>query len=141
MVHLQSVRRLGKVAYRLELPPGSRIHDVFHVSLLKLYKGRDTVHCQPLPTLGRENQPLSFPLAIIATRELLSHAKPKRQILVQWSGVSADNSTWEDLEEFKKLYPAFQLEDKLTFDGGRNDTNPISLLDPTHELDQYVAQQ
>jgi hypothetical protein len=39
---------------------------------------------------------------------------------VVWTGLSAADATWMDLEEFKRLYPDFQLEDELIVQGGRD---------------------
>jgi hypothetical protein len=109
------LEKIGDVAYRLQLPAGTKLHDVFHVGLLKRYKGEPPVEPPVLPHISH-GQACGQPEVVIRGRL----ARGRREVLVQWRGQPAAEATWIDLEEFQKLYPDFQLEDELLVEGGRD---------------------
>ncbi|CAH1414979.1 unnamed protein product [Lactuca virosa] len=116
------IERVGKVAYRLALPPTSKIHPVFHVSILKPFNGDAQAVVVALPADVEKGQPVEQPLAICGSCRVLRNGAPVRQVLVQWTGRSPTEATWEYLEEFQGAYPTYHLEDKVFSEGEGNDT-------------------
>ncbi|KAF7824325.1 Ty3/gypsy retrotransposon protein [Senna tora] len=112
------VERIGEVAYRLQLPSHARIHDVFHVSQLKPCIGPAATTHVPLPLLTTEHGPVISPTTILQHRQILVGNQWETQLLVAWDDDSPP--TWESLTEFQQNYPAFDLEDKVNFNGGGN---------------------
>jgi len=106
---------VNDVAYRLELPPRARLHDVFHVGLLKKFVGTPS---DAPPALPPVHHGATQPVPERASRARL--ARGVRQVLIHWQGEPAASTTWEDLEDFQERYPTFQLEDELLFQGGRD---------------------
>lgn len=111
--------RIGPVAYRLQLPEGSRIHDVFHVSLLKPHRGELPSSTTELPLILDGRTLPSPPHSVLRARLF----KGRRQVLVQWSNDDRDNATWEEFDTFTEAYPDFELEDNLDLEGGSNVTD------------------
>ncbi|KAH0781530.1 hypothetical protein KY290_001128 [Solanum tuberosum] len=82
------LRRIRQVAYELDLPNDSRIHNVFHVSLLKAFKGDQLPPITELPTLEDGKV---VPLLAAVIRALLNCGT--KEILIQWSGMTEDEAT------------------------------------------------
>ena len=87
------LQRIGTVSYKLELPPESKLHLVFHVSCLKLKLGQ---HVTPLPTLpptDDSRQVYTEPVAILQTRSKSLRSRVITEVLVQWLGASPEDVT------------------------------------------------
>jgi hypothetical protein len=106
---------INEVAVRLELPPQAKLHDVFHVGLLKKWIGDPPSAMPPLPAT---HHGAVVPTPERAVRSRL--ARGVRQVLIRWTGEPASAATWEDLDDFTARYPSFQLEDELEVEGGRD---------------------
>jgi hypothetical protein len=110
------LERIGAVAYKLKLPVGSRIHPVFHVSLLKKAVGEYHAD-EELPDLLADDQVETYePEAVLATRKIKQQAEEVNQVLVQWKGKSVEEATWEDVIMMRSQFPNFNLEDKVLVD-------------------------
>ncbi|KAF7812512.1 Retrotransposable element Tf2 [Senna tora] len=119
--HFQIKGRVGVVAYRLELPSHSKVHPVFHVSLLKEYKGDPPTTQVELPEIAEPYT--SYPTAIIAQRHVEVEGALQYQVLVEWSGSSRDEATWEEWTTLVEVFPSINLEDKVLFQEGTDDTD------------------
>jgi hypothetical protein len=97
------VERIGSVVYRLLLPDSSSIHPVVHVSQLKLAAGFQGTVCSQLPSNSIQHR---IPLQILDHRLELRGGDQVPQVLVRWSELPPDLSTWEDYEALKQTFPA-----------------------------------
>ncbi|KAL5739508.1 hypothetical protein ACOSQ2_028688 [Xanthoceras sorbifolium] len=111
--------KVGPVAYRLALPPEARIHDVFHVNLLRKHLGNRPAASPSLPSVSDDSIIIPQPEKIL-DRRIIQKGKyrPKEEVLIKWVGTPAKDATWENFWRFSKQYPAFILGDKDTVSWG-----------------------
>ena len=93
------LERINDVAYRLELTPSMKIHDVFHVSLLEKYHqntltGRTQPRLPPIKIDGKEE----FVVNDILDSRLVWKTL---QYLVDWKGYGVEERTWEPVKHVK----------------------------------------
>ena len=101
------VERIGKVAYRLRLPPElARIHDVFHVSMLQKYIA-DPSHVlrDQLVELKEDSTYEERPVQIVDRKDQVLRNKVIPLVKVLWMNLDRDEATWEREDHMKTQYP------------------------------------
>jgi hypothetical protein len=101
------LKRVGKVAYQLELPDHlADVHDVFHVSQLKKYL-RVLEEQLPMEELSVQDDLTytEYPIKILDTLTRVMRNKVIRICKVQWSHHGDDEATWEREEELRIEFP------------------------------------
>ncbi|XP_062147747.1 uncharacterized protein LOC133856708 [Alnus glutinosa] len=102
---LEVLRRVGPVAYKLQLPSDSKIHPIFHVFQLKPKLGAQTVAIPTLPPLNSKGILHPEPMAVLDRRSRARNNRSFTEVLVCWEGQSAEDATWESFHALAQAYP------------------------------------
>jgi hypothetical protein len=102
--------QVGKVSFRLQLPPSMKIHNVFHASLLEPAVSNPFSNrvIPPPPVVEVDGQDEYEVEEILDSRSYRRHG----QYLVKWKGYPLAEATWEpfeNLENSQDLVQAFHL--------------------------------
>lgn len=106
------IEKIGEVAYKLQLPDYSKIHPVFHVSLLKRAVGDYEVQGTLPKELEVSDELEHYPEAVVGSRLTMKEGVLVPQSLIKWKGRTMDDVTWEDNAFLQGQFPDLILEDK-----------------------------
>lgn len=140
-------KRVGKVAYKLALPPSMLIHPVFHVSLLKPFKKDEEDPRRAVDSRGPMPIPTTPPRAIQA---ILAHRVVPRkgdiprhtEYFVRWAGLPDSEASWEtessmwNQQEAIQKYRMEELRTAPKFSGGGCNGAEFSTPQTSHEVQE-----
>eukprot|EP00253_Pinus_taeda_P021075 PITA_21075 len=95
----QILARIGPAAYQRALLSHIRVHNAFHVSVLK-----KCVY-DPKHVVEPEGEVFVELLSILDQREVQLRKRAITQVKAQWHDFGPNDATWEDEEFIKKAYP------------------------------------
>ena len=110
------IKEINKVAMRLDLPKKLRMHNVFHVSLLRPYIEGKSPRSPPIPmVLDGEHE---FVVEKIVKHDLIKVSSKKTQLecLVKWTGYTDEHNTWEIMDSLtncQDLVAKYKKEHKM----------------------------
>lgn len=104
--------KVGAVAYKLDLPPTSKIHSVVHVSLLKKAVGATVTVSTELPPSNEILQAEHVPLKVIDSKQVRVAGAERTHILVHWDGLPASWRPGRTLIFFSNGFPRRRLSSR-----------------------------
>lgn len=135
------IERIGKAAYKLDLPPSMQVHPVFHVSLLTADKPR------PQEMQGDNDwQPMDEVEHGLPTYEV-EHILDQRgegptlQYLVKWKGFPASDATWEPASHLDNCPALLRAFRKTRNRVARRRAPPIPVVDNPNPPTQDIPTQ
>ena len=95
------VAKVGKVAYKLDLPNTWRIHNVFHVSLLRPWRESQWTQEGPSTQIELEEETNEPEVERFLCYRWIGEGRNRhRELLVLWRNTSIDSATWVSEHEF-----------------------------------------
>ncbi|MCO5564294.1 hypothetical protein L7F22_017954 [Adiantum nelumboides] len=96
----QITERINDVSFRLRLPDTWKIHNAFHVSLLKPFKGDVPDDGEPdEQPEAEENEEFLFAEQILAHKDTKNKGKVRRRFLVKFKNYPALDAKWMEEED------------------------------------------
>ena len=121
------LEKIGPIAYKLELPATTRIHLVFHVSLLKKATGSQLVSPSIPSSLTIDMEQLVQPVSILAARPSPIRGTTDHEVLIHWYDLPTYEDSWESSAIIRTQFPHFNLEDKVGAWATGNDRPQIQI--------------
>ena len=105
----QVIQKIGKVAYKLELPDYALVHPVFHVSQLKPCHS-EAAEMGRFPQCDADGLLAATPFKLLERKMVKKGNRLMVLGLIQWSNGTTDDATWEDLAAIVQRFPDFVLD-------------------------------
>ena len=102
------LKKINDQAYELLLPPHVKVHNVFHVSLLKKYvPDENHILGDEMPLVSKDGTLDIQPDRILQWRERSLRNKILTEYLVKWTGYPEEDAPWETEESLMNSYSDF----------------------------------
>jgi hypothetical protein len=98
------LQRIGKVAYKLDLPDHAKIHNVVHVSQLKKHIPSSMVISSDINVINAIDS--SVPVACLEQQLIKKAGATALRMLARWRGLPSSLVIWEAYETLKMAHPS-----------------------------------
>ena len=103
------LKRVGTLAYQLELPENIKVHPVFHVCLLKSYVANPSHILQDKSRIMEDGTLKVEPQYILDRNTKRLRNRTIEEVLVKWDAYPVEDASWVDLDALLTEFPSFKL--------------------------------